>query len=148
MDCAKRSKAVLSSKTFKFQCRDRGSVRHCCVPLCTASSKFNGVLSFHYFPKDARLRAQWLAKIRRDGGFVVSQNTVVCSRHFDSGLFFSTSSGQRRLLANSVPTLFQWNNYTVKQRPGVWESRPRSEPPTQEDGEERPDKMFAHAVKR
>ena len=133
MEYPKRNRAVLSKKSFKFQRSDKEGRRHCCVPLCSASSKFNGVLSFHRFPKEPQLRAQWLAKIRRDG-FVVKPTTVVCSCHFESEQFFSLPTGQRRLLKNSVPTLFQWNNYTVKKRPGIWERRCRSE--TTADGEE------------
>ncbi|KAF4096068.1 hypothetical protein G5714_023671 [Onychostoma macrolepis] len=46
-----------------------------------ASSKYNGVLSFHTFPLDAETRRKWLVAIRRDN-FKVTPHTRVCSRHF------------------------------------------------------------------
>uniref|UniRef100_A0A669BMT0 THAP domain-containing protein 1 n=1 Tax=Oreochromis niloticus TaxID=8128 RepID=A0A669BMT0_ORENI len=98
---------------------------HCCVPLCTAGGRFNKMLSFHSFPKDSELRAQWLLKIRRDG-FTVTTRSRVCSRHFETGEIFVSSSGKRCLQPKAVPSLFHWNNFSKKtERPGVWERRPR-----------------------
>uniref|UniRef100_A0A3P8P437 THAP domain-containing protein 1 n=1 Tax=Astatotilapia calliptera TaxID=8154 RepID=A0A3P8P437_ASTCA len=56
---------------------------HCCVPLCSASAKFNGILSFHAFPTHSDLRRQWLLNIRRDH-FTITSHTRVCCRHFAS----------------------------------------------------------------
>uniref|UniRef100_A0A3P8RAD7 THAP domain-containing protein 1 n=1 Tax=Astatotilapia calliptera TaxID=8154 RepID=A0A3P8RAD7_ASTCA len=56
---------------------------HCCVPLCSASAKFNGILSFHAFPTHSDLRRQWLVNIRRDH-FTITSHTRVCCRHFAS----------------------------------------------------------------
>ena len=52
---------------FKLQKTASGSSEHCCVPLCSASSRYNSEISFHRFPKDSGLRAQWLQRIRRTG---------------------------------------------------------------------------------
>ncbi|XP_019200725.1 uncharacterized protein LOC109194622 isoform X1 [Oreochromis niloticus] len=83
------------------------------------------MLSFHSFPKDSELRAQWLLKIRRDG-FTVTTRSRVCSRHFETGEIFVSSSGKRCLQPKAVPSLFHWNNFSKKtERPGVWERRPR-----------------------
>uniref|UniRef100_A0A668S9M9 THAP domain-containing protein 1 n=1 Tax=Oreochromis aureus TaxID=47969 RepID=A0A668S9M9_OREAU len=76
---------------------------------------------FHSFPKDSELRAQWLIKIRRDG-FTVTTRSRVCSRHFETGEIFVSSSGKRCLQPKAVPSLFHWNNFSKKtERPGVWE---------------------------
>ncbi|CAL9701495.1 unnamed protein product [Knipowitschia caucasica] len=110
---------------FTFQKAHGSNRQHCCVPLCTASGRFNKLLSFHSFPKDPDLRAQWLVKIRREG-FTVQTSSRVCSRHFETGEIFVAKSGKRFLQPKSVPCLFHWNNYLKKtQRPGVWERRPR-----------------------
>uniref|UniRef100_A0A8C6P440 THAP domain-containing protein 1 n=1 Tax=Nothobranchius furzeri TaxID=105023 RepID=A0A8C6P440_NOTFU len=72
------------------------------------------------------LRAQWLIKVRRDR-FRVTAISRVCSRHFETGEIFLSSSGKRCLQPKVVPSLFHWNDYMKKsERPGVWErcSRP------------------------
>lgn len=38
--------------TFKLMKTVAGSKEHRCVPRCTASSRYNTVLSFHGFPQD------------------------------------------------------------------------------------------------
>jgi len=111
---------------FTFQRAVGGNNHHCCVPLCTAGGRFNTTLSFHSFPKELNLRAQWLVKIRREG-FTPTTNSRVCSRHFEQEEIVISSSGKRCLRPKAVPSLFGWNNYTKKtQRPGVWERRPRA----------------------
>ena len=47
------------------------SCYHCCVPKCNGDSRYDSSLRFHRIPsktKDAKLRAAWLVKIRRDEG--------------------------------------------------------------------------------
>ncbi|KAJ8368735.1 hypothetical protein SKAU_G00087630 [Synaphobranchus kaupii] len=124
----------MSSKRLKvsFQRReDSTTSHHCCVPQCTASAKFNSVLSFHTFPKEKELEKTWVAKIRRDN-FIITNHTRVCSRHFQSTDLIEppTPAGRRRLKHGAVPVLFQWNNYTLSApRPGVWQrtERPKTE---------------------
>uniref|UniRef100_A0A669DH03 THAP domain-containing protein 1 n=1 Tax=Oreochromis niloticus TaxID=8128 RepID=A0A669DH03_ORENI len=77
--------------------------------------KLQRMLSFHSFPKDSEL-----------DGFTVTTRSRVCSRHFETGEIFVSSSGKRRLQPKAVPSLFHWNNFSQKtERPGVWERRPR-----------------------
>uniref|UniRef100_A0A8C6SS30 THAP domain-containing protein 1 n=1 Tax=Neogobius melanostomus TaxID=47308 RepID=A0A8C6SS30_9GOBI len=87
--------------------------------LTFPNRRFNKVISFHCFPKDPELRAQWLMKIRRD--FTVKHNSRVCSRHFETGQIFVSSSGKRCLQPKAVPSLFHWNHFTNTERPRVWE---------------------------
>ncbi|KAL4008195.1 hypothetical protein ACER0C_002047 [Sarotherodon galilaeus] len=85
------------------------------------------MLSFHCFPKDPELRAQWLMEIRRHG-FTVTTSSRVCSRHFEIGDIFVSSSGKRCLQPKVVPSLFHWNNFSKKtERPGVLEHRVKYE---------------------
>ncbi|XP_033478304.2 uncharacterized protein LOC117254264 isoform X1 [Epinephelus lanceolatus] len=110
---------------FKFQRTTGGSNEHCCVPLCTASSRYNSELSFHRFPKQNGLREEWLHQIRRTG-FTVTPHTKVCGRHFEKFHIRVTVNGRRVLAASAVPTLFAWNNYaTSKTGAGT---RPTSSP--------------------
>ncbi|KAK0136627.1 P2X purinoceptor 5 [Merluccius polli] len=109
---------------YKLQKVVGGSNEHCCVPLCTGSSRYNTELSFHRFPKHTGHRTQWLHKIRRPG-FTITPHTEVCSRHFTKDQIRTTAKGRRFLTANAIPTLFEWNAYSNETRAGVWERRTR-----------------------
>ncbi|XP_026030642.1 uncharacterized protein LOC113026275 isoform X1 [Astatotilapia calliptera] len=125
-------------KTEYFQKQEKKYSEHCCVPLCSASAKFNGILSFHGFPTLSDLRRQWLVNIRRDH-FTITSHTRVCCRHFASDQLIepTTLGGRRRLIKGAVPTLFEWNGYKVEPpRPGVWERterRPELVPPDDQE---------------
>uniref|UniRef100_A0A3P8QRH2 THAP domain-containing protein 1 n=1 Tax=Astatotilapia calliptera TaxID=8154 RepID=A0A3P8QRH2_ASTCA len=87
---------------------------------CNDNIGCSNMLSFHCFPKDPELRAQWLMKIRRHG-FIVTTSSRVCSRHFETGDIFVSSSGKRCLQPKVVPSLFHWNNFSKKtERPGLY----------------------------
>ncbi|XP_051732419.1 uncharacterized protein e2f6 isoform X2 [Ctenopharyngodon idella] len=106
--------SVKASRKFKYQRREDSRVaEHCCVPLCSASSKYNSVLSFHVFPVDEERRKKWIRNIRRES-LSFTSHTRVCSRHFKSDDVKepSTPKGRRLLKKDAVPTLFQWNNYS------------------------------------
>ncbi|XP_028971825.2 zinc finger protein 16-like isoform X6 [Esox lucius] len=128
--------------SFKFQSILGGSKEHCCVPLCSASGRYNSHLSFHRFPKDSGLRARWIHQIRRVE-FSVTPHTKVCSRHFQDHEILTTAKCRRVLAAGSVPSLFEWNNYAKKLRAGVWERRslptsPEPDPVEPEEDIEQP----------
>ncbi|XP_052464697.1 uncharacterized protein LOC128021486 [Carassius gibelio] len=112
-----------------YQRQERTSSLHCCVPQCTNSSRYNSAISFHSFPVDAEVRAQWLTKIRRDH-FSPTKNTRVCSVHFCGANFVLTPGGLRKLKRGVIPSLFAWNNYTLPTpRENVWDRRPRCSVP-------------------
>ncbi|KAI4885526.1 hypothetical protein NFI96_020104 [Prochilodus magdalenae] len=101
-----------------------GASEHCSVPLCSVSSRYNSVVSFHSFPEEETLRKKWLVKIRREN-FTVTKHTKVCSTHFTESDFVVGTS-RRRLKKGSVPTVFEWNRHTqTNPRLGVWERRER-----------------------
>ena len=61
--------------------------------------------------------------IRRDA-YVITTHSKVCSRHFspDKMIEPTTPQGRRRLAKDAVPTLFEWNQYTVATpKRGVWD---------------------------
>uniref|UniRef100_A0A671Z0Y7 THAP-type domain-containing protein n=1 Tax=Sparus aurata TaxID=8175 RepID=A0A671Z0Y7_SPAAU len=89
----------------------------------------NSEISFHQFPIDPEVWAQWLIKIRRDD-FCPTQNTRLCSQHFQTGDFAVTAGGQRRLNKGAVTSLFAWNDYAIPApRLNVWDRRPRCPSP-------------------
>ncbi|KAM9777908.1 zinc finger MYM-type protein 4-like [Neosynchiropus ocellatus] len=106
---------------LNFHKRVGGTNFHCCVPQCTASSRFNSFLSFHKFPKDPELKKIWVIKTRRDTK-PSTKHGRVCSLHFPSGDVTEAQSpgGRRRLRQGAVPLLFQWNNFSLPD-PGVSE---------------------------
>ncbi|XP_026088689.1 transcription factor E2f1-like isoform X1 [Carassius auratus] len=107
---------VKTSRKFKYQRRaDSSAAEHCCVPMCSASSKFNSVLSFHTFPTDEEMRKKWICSIQRKD-LIITSHMRVCSRHFKSEDVKEplTPTGRRMLKKGAVPTLFQWNNYSAQ----------------------------------
>lgn len=99
---------------FKFQKTVGSSNEHCCVSLCAASSCCNSETSF---PKDTRLRAQWLHKRRKTGCSVTElqlpKTEKVCGRNFEKSQIH-ISANCWRVLASS---LFEWNNSANSKTP-------------------------------
>lgn len=119
---------AMKRTTFRYQRCEKKTAEHCCVPLCSASAKFNSSLSFHEFPKDGKIRRRWIVKVRRED-LTIGHHTRVCSRHFLSvDVNKPAEGGKRRLIPGAVPVLFLWNNYSPgERRRGVWERRDRPE---------------------
>ncbi|XP_023660883.1 v-myb avian myeloblastosis viral oncogene homolog-like 2a isoform X2 [Paramormyrops kingsleyae] len=113
MNNSKRPKVF---KSFIYQKQQKRRSDHCCVPQCSASSKFNGILTFHRFPADAELRKKWLINICRDK-FHITVNTKVCSRHFTPHQLVKPvkENGRTRVAKGAVPVLFEWNSYSLQQ---------------------------------
>lgn len=128
---------MMSIRQFKYLRREGGSTRFCCVPFCEASQWFNSMVSFHTFLQDKEIRNKWVYSIRRKD-FNITPDTRVCSRHFRSKDVIepSTPTGRRLLKKGAVPTLFQWNNYSISAQrcTGVWQMREVTPlPPEDED---------------
>lgn len=130
--CAMTSKRL---KLVTFQRRwDSSTSYHCCVPMCSASARFNSVLSFHTFPKDDELRRRWVVNIRRDN-FTITKHTRVCSRHFQSRDLIQPLNpiGRRRLKHGAVPVLFEWNGFTSPAPQPRVDERPNPDTPENKD---------------
>lgn len=84
---------------------------NCCVPYCTSdSAKKDKNVTFHVFPKDPALKDKWKIAISRQGDktgtlWLPSDFSRVCSLHFIQ-TDFSVSTTKKRLLPNTVPTIF------------------------------------------
>jgi hypothetical protein len=86
-------------------------------------------VSYFPFPKDAKLRKQWIIKIRRDEEecFEIKPHTKVCSLHFlPSDYEYFPFSGKRFLYEGKIPTVFDcWKN--VGRGDLVKKGKPRKE---------------------
>jgi len=80
---------------------------------CTKNCK-NTDVSFHFLPKDEKLKKEWEAKIKRE---VLPKKVYICSEHFTEDCFDVSSKLQfemmgikkrRKLLPGSIPTLFKY----------------------------------------
>ena len=79
----------------------------CCVGGCNNDSRYPDKivkrshvkeLKFHPFPKDESKRQLWKEQVDKDlDGFIVSDNKVVCSNHFEYA---------KPTYASPVPTMF------------------------------------------
>uniref|UniRef100_A0A3B3I0M3 THAP domain-containing protein 1 n=1 Tax=Oryzias latipes TaxID=8090 RepID=A0A3B3I0M3_ORYLA len=69
-------------------------------------------ISFHSFPKDMSVRAEWIVRVRRED-FTPSKTSRVCSRHFQKGDFVNNPGKLRKLKKGAIPTLFSWNDFQI-----------------------------------
>ncbi|KAJ8299598.1 hypothetical protein KUTeg_023658 [Tegillarca granosa] len=95
----------------------KGHDKHCCVVQCVSNGRQNPNLSFHRFPPPGPKRNMWIWAIRRDLGplFNISDETVVCSKHFRSEDFKWTPV-RKTLKPEAVPSIFNWSKVTEPRR--------------------------------
>ena len=99
---------------------------HCCVPRCKNRRENEPDWSFHTFPSDPEMKKKWVHAIRRDekeGVFVITGNTVLCSKHFTESDYYPSVSGAPkeaccpRLRKTSVPSRFSFGSEPAPERP-------------------------------
>lgn len=95
------------------------SKKNCVVPHCTKTGYRlegdHGLVTFHKFPEDPTLKAQWITNIHRDEGelFKVTEHSKVCSLHFTSDQWeIHSFSGRRTLNPGAVPNEFKCWEFT------------------------------------
>ncbi|KAJ8306763.1 hypothetical protein KUTeg_015682 [Tegillarca granosa] len=102
----------------------KGHDKHCCVVQCVSNGRQNPNLSFHRFPPPGPKRNMWIWAIRRDLGPLfnvsmytrhISDETVVCSKHFRSEDFKWTPV-RKTLKPEAVPSIFNWSKVTEPRR--------------------------------
>ena len=82
----------------------------CCVYKCSVTSEKNPDLSFHSLPTEDKLKKAWICRIRRTG-FVPSNTSKVCSKHFVEEDFLPLKSDRpaefqrKRLRKTAVPSV-------------------------------------------
>ena len=85
----------------------------CSVPTCASRASKDLPVSFHSFPKDAKVLKAWLENLQRvnkDGsGWQPKQSSKICSQHFKSACYQATNkrgvaTGKKILLPLACPT--------------------------------------------
>ena len=72
---------------------------NCCVPGCFNNFRKSSGLQYYRIPKDAFLRNETLK--------LTSDNTRICSTHFEGG---------KKRHRNQLPSIFPWSKPTVEHR--------------------------------
>lgn len=73
-------------------------------------------VTFHRFPADKQLRAQWIRAIRRNPGehFTITKSIKVCSKHFtEEDFLVGVASGRHLLKDNAVPSVFPFGKQAL-----------------------------------
>ncbi|XP_072034745.1 uncharacterized protein [Amphiura filiformis] len=99
-----KTQLVSNKKTFlttkpwysRWSITGNNSGSMCCIPGCKSTRRRNLALKYYRFPKEEKLRHQWLSSISVKN-FMPRDNSRVCSMHFEGG---------GRSDKNSVPTIF------------------------------------------
>ncbi|XP_077550799.1 THAP domain-containing protein 11-like [Haemaphysalis longicornis] len=92
----------------------------CCVPGCYNNSVKHKGIRFHVFPKDPKLREEWVQMINRVGQsgkfskFVPTTGHKVCGEHFEVG---------RKPYMVRVPTIFTLKQKKIVKRHRRYERR-------------------------
>lgn len=56
----------------------------CCVKSCGALSFFSSEISFHSFPKNPDIKAQWIDFCSQPDNWVPTKYSKICAKHFQS----------------------------------------------------------------
>lgn len=77
-------------------------------------SPSQGVITYHSFPLEPKIREKWVENCRLEPGKNITKSILVCSRHFRSSDFKKTSTSEDSsmvkyfLKQGTVPTIFPW----------------------------------------
>ena len=80
---------------------------NCCVPGCLNNFRNSSGLHYYRIPKDARIRKDYVRLLRNRTLKLDSDNTRICSEHFDGG---------KKINRKHLPSLFPWSKTTVERR--------------------------------
>ncbi|KAG8184525.1 hypothetical protein JTE90_023539 [Oedothorax gibbosus] len=81
---------------------------NCAVLNCRAYYK-KGHVTLHSFPKDPERRQQWEATVKvKKPNFTATNNSKICSKHFESECFETAKSGGTWLKSDAMPTIFDF----------------------------------------
>ena len=107
--------------------RNQSLGRHCAAATCTSrqytivnDERIPTAISFFKFPTEKSTITHWCTLIRRRNncdGFVVSNATRLCEKHFVKNTIYRPPGGTRlRLIGDGKPILHSWNNFTVEEK--------------------------------
>lgn len=90
-------------------------VTYCSAFGCKNKWNKDSLLTWHKFPRDERIKAVWVQKIRRKN-WAPSSTSRICSEHFTTDCFYSRhlSNSRTRLRNNAIPTIFKFSNHLLK----------------------------------
>ena len=102
MDCGQKPHKV------KSLCR-REMPHHfnCCVPVCTNSFRSKPHLQYYRIPRTEKLRKTFQVLLRNETSKLHSNQTRVCSEHFEGG---------QKLSRQHLPSLFPWTKRAKQRR--------------------------------
>ena len=97
---------------------------NCCVPNCLNNFRNNQCLQYYRIPKDPTIRKEYVRLLRNDSLKLESDNTRICSQHFEGG---------KKRDREHLPSLFPWTTEKLRRRElkrvnfdQVYESRKKS----------------------
>ena len=80
---------------------------NCCVPGCFSNFRNSTGLEYYRIPKNSRLRKQYVHLIRNQTLKLNSDNTRICSKHFEGG---------RKKNPDHLPSIFPWRKQKESRR--------------------------------
>ena len=80
---------------------------NCCVPGCFNNFRNSTGLQYYRIPKDSRLRTEYVRLIRNKTLKLNSDNTRICSEHFEGG---------RKMNPDNLPSIFPWTKAKESRR--------------------------------
>ncbi|RZF36395.1 hypothetical protein LSTR_LSTR002991 [Laodelphax striatellus] len=88
---------------------------HKCVAYNCSNNDKDKSLSFHLFPTDPVVRAEWVAATKRKN-FNPTKHSRLCSKHFDDD-HFGVGGRRKRLRHNVIPTKFDFPPHLQENKP-------------------------------
>ncbi|XP_040064273.1 THAP domain-containing protein 1 isoform X2 [Ixodes scapularis] len=76
----------------------------CCVTCCSSRSLSTEKVSYHSFPRDPRVRAEWVKALGKEDGWEPSKDGRVCSKHFHPENLEQTLKGRTHLCKHAIPS--------------------------------------------
>lgn len=100
---------------------------HSCAAYNCVERRLNGSdISFHTFPKNDKLKKQWIIAIRRKN-YKPGKSAKICSKHFTPDSFDTSGwSSKRKLKIDAVPSVFNFPSHLTQDQDIKTRKRPFS----------------------
>ena len=76
-----------------------------CIPYCSNNFRNNPSLHYYRIPRDRTIRKEYVRLLRNENLKLESQNTQICSQHFEGG---------KKRNGKYLPSLFPWTTEKPK----------------------------------
>ena len=114
----------------------------CSVVDCNSGYKDGPNYPRYKFPQDKQLAAKWLRFLNRPADYVITENSFICSQHFDNKFLKTTSQNFTRLNYNLNPIL-TIHPLSIPQSQAI----PTNSPPPPKDRVFQPDQISIYEEK-